>query len=102
MDYDWLMTLKLETVLYYRASHSAYSLSSCSPPPLFFFLFSCFLFLGWHFRVSALLPDQLFQKKEERWEVELMSTVINLAFELVFKVYMFPICLTVHERSVCA
>lgn len=67
------------------------------PHPLFFFLFSCFLFLGWHFRVSALLPDQQFQKKEERWEVELMSTVSNLLFEFVFKVYMFPICLTVNE-----
>lgn len=28
-----------------------------------------------------------------------MSTVINLAFELVFKVYMFPICLIVSERD---
>lgn len=100
----WIMIgwwLKLETVLYYRASHSAYSLSSCSPPP-FFFLFSCFLFLGWHFRVSALLPGQLFQKKEERWEVELMNTVINSAFDFVFKLYMFPVYLIVNSRFVCA
>lgn len=72
------------------------------PIPLFFFLFSCFLFLRWHFRVSALLPDQLFQKKEERWEVELMSTVSNLPSEFVFKVYMFPIYLIAGERSVFA
>jgi len=60
------------------------------PPPLFFFfpLFS-FLFLGWHFRVSAVLAGQLFEKrkKEERWEVELMNTN-SLLFNWLLSAYV--------------